>query len=168
VEFRDIPAEFISRLEVVKSASADMTEGGLGGTVRLITRRPFDSRKDYPPVRSSVGGTLGHRMDPKSALIGSHIFAGGTLGVQVSATYENRSLWYDQAKTTGWRQIRKAGAAATTCSQTVQTGCVDLNNDGGGSLPRHSPLRGISRKHRTLCVELDHRMAPQQPLQAEL
>jgi iron complex outermembrane receptor protein len=67
VEFRDIPAEFISRLEVVKSASADMTEGGLGGTVRLITRRPFDSRKDYLAGSiQGVYGTLGHRMDPKS------------------------------------------------------------------------------------------------------
>jgi iron complex outermembrane receptor protein len=53
VEFRDIPAEFISRLEVVKSASADMTEGGLGGTVRIITRRPFDKK---PYLAGSVQG----------------------------------------------------------------------------------------------------------------
>jgi iron complex outermembrane receptor protein len=71
--------------------------------------------------------------------------------VQVSATYENRSLWYDQAKTTGWRQIRKAGAAATTCSQTVQTGCVDLNNDGVGDLfpdiPRYAEYRESTERY---------------------
>src|SRR5262249_7203870 len=47
VDFRDLPVEFVQRLEVVKSPTADMTEGGLGGTVRVITRRPFDSSKPY-------------------------------------------------------------------------------------------------------------------------
>ena len=30
VDFRDLPSEFVNRLEVVKSATADMTEGGEG------------------------------------------------------------------------------------------------------------------------------------------
>jgi len=152
VEFRDIPAEFISRLEVVKSATADMTEGGLGGTVRIITRRPFDTKKDYLAGSvQGVYGTLGDRLDPKFALIGSHLFANDTLGVLLSATYEKRSLWYDQAKTTGWRQIRKVGATAAQCSQTVQTGCVDLNNDGTGDfypdIPRYAMYRERTERY---------------------
>ena len=47
VDFRDLPVEFVSRLEVVKSATPDMTEGGIGGTVRVITRRPLDSAEPY-------------------------------------------------------------------------------------------------------------------------
>jgi iron complex outermembrane receptor protein len=152
VEFRDIPAEFISRLEVVKSATADMTEGGLGGTVRIVTRRPFDTKKPYLAGSvQGVYGTLGNRMDPKVALIGSRLFANDTIGVLVSGTYEKRSLWYDQAKTTGWRQIRKVGAAATTCNQTVQTGCVDLNNDGVGDffpdIPRYAMYRESTERY---------------------
>jgi len=152
VEFRDIPAEFISRLEVVKSATADMTEGGLGGTVRIVTRRPFDTKKPYLAGSvQGVYGTLGNRLDPKFALIGSRLFADDTIGVLVSGTYEKRSLWYDQAKTTGWRQIRKVGAATTTCNQTAQTGCVDLNNDGTGDfypdIPRYAMYRESTERY---------------------
>ncbi|RVU04497.1 TonB-dependent receptor [Novosphingobium umbonatum] len=152
VEFRDIPAEFISRLEVVKSATADMTEGGLGGTVRIVTRRPFDSKAGYLAGSvQGVYGTLGNRLDPKVALIGSRLFANDTLGIQLSATYEKRSLWYDQAKTTGWRNVRKVGAAAATCSQTVQTGCTDLNGDGSGDfypdIPRYAMYRESTERY---------------------
>jgi iron complex outermembrane receptor protein len=152
VEFRDIPAEFISRLEVVKSATADMTEGGLGGTVRLITRRPFDAKQGYlAGSAQGVYGTLGHRWDPKFALIGSKLFAHDTLGVLLSGTYENRSLWYDQAKTTGWRYIRKSGAAAATCSVTVTTGCVDQNADGQPDffpdIPRYAMYREKTKRY---------------------
>ena len=41
VDFRDLPVEFVSRVEVVKTPTAEMTEGGIG-TVRVITRKPFD------------------------------------------------------------------------------------------------------------------------------
>jgi iron complex outermembrane receptor protein len=69
VEFRDIPAEFVSRLEVVKSATADMTEGGLGGTVRIITRRPFDAKDGFlSGSAQAIYGDLADRIDPKFAL----------------------------------------------------------------------------------------------------
>lgn len=41
-DLRNIPAEFIGRVEVAKSPTADMVEGGVGGTVSITTRRPFD------------------------------------------------------------------------------------------------------------------------------
>lgn len=150
VEFRDIPAEFISRLEVVKSATADMTEGGLGGTVRIITRRPFDSKKDYLAGSiQGVYGTTAGKVDPKASIIASHLFAGGTLGVLVSGTYEKRSMWYDQAKTTGWRQIKKS--ATSTCTAAVQSGCVDLNGDGVGDfypdIPRYAMYRESTQRY---------------------
>jgi hypothetical protein len=68
---------------------------------------------------------LGNRTDPKAALIGSRLFANDTLGVLLSATYEKRSLWYDQAKTTGWRQIvrwaRRRRNAARPCKPAAST-----------------------------------------------
>ncbi|WP_068085930.1 TonB-dependent receptor [Novosphingobium rosa] len=39
---QDFPAELISRIDVYKSVTADLIEGGLGGTVDLRTRRPLD------------------------------------------------------------------------------------------------------------------------------
>ncbi len=153
VEFRDIPAEFVSRLEVVKSATADMTEGGLGGTVRIITRRPFDAKDGFlSGSAQAVYGDLADRVDPKFALIGSKLFANDTIGVLGSATYEKRSLWYDQARTTGWRQIERFpntpnSAANPNClTGRNQARCVDIDNNGFGDFFPDVPRYVINRE----------------------
>jgi iron complex outermembrane receptor protein len=153
VEFRDIPAEFVSRLEVVKSATADMTEGGLGGTVRIITRRPFDN--DGKPFLAGSAQTVytdvAKRWDPKFALIGSKTFFDDKLGVLLSGTYERRSLWYDQARTTGWRQVERVQpATAPNClTGRNQARCVDLDNNGFGDFVPDIPRYVINRELTT-------------------
>lgn len=140
VEFRDLPVEFVSRVEVVKSATPDMVEGGLGGTVRVITRRPFDSKKPFiAGSAQGIYGTLAGKIDPKFALIGSTLFNNDTMGILVSATYEQRSLWYDQLRTTGWRQIDRDPATAG-----VQL--LDLNGDGSGDFYPDIPRPVINRE----------------------
>ena len=42
VSLDDFPSSFLSSVEVIKSPTADMIEGALGGTVRMNTRRPLD------------------------------------------------------------------------------------------------------------------------------
>lgn len=39
---QDIPATMVAGLDVYKSASADMVEGGIGGVINVRTHRPFD------------------------------------------------------------------------------------------------------------------------------
>lgn len=106
VDFRDMPVEFINRLEVVKSVTPEMTEGGLGGTVRIITRRPFDS--DEPFVAGSlqtIWSETAEKFDPKAAIIGGTTLANDTVGIVLGATYENRNVSTHEARTTGWRQV---------------------------------------------------------------
>ncbi len=43
LSFQDVPPELMGGVQVFKNQSADMIEGGIGGTVNLITRKPFDS-----------------------------------------------------------------------------------------------------------------------------
>ena len=43
LSFADVPAELVGGVDVFKSPSADMIEGGIAGTVNLRTRVPFDS-----------------------------------------------------------------------------------------------------------------------------
>jgi iron complex outermembrane receptor protein len=144
VDFRELPAEFVSRVEVVKSGSADMTEGGLGGTVRIITRRPFDAKDGYlAGSAQTVYNEISKRWDPKFAVIGSHLFAHDTIGVLLSATYEQRSLWYDQARTTGWRQIDSSPAAGNQF--------YDFDHDGIGDffpdIPRNIINREVTKRY---------------------
>ncbi len=136
VDFRDLPVEFVNRLEVVKSVTPDMTEGGLGGTVRVITRRPFDT-KDNSFLAGSAQGIyteLGKTFDPKFALIGSKKFFNDTLGVLLSGTYERRRVESHEARTTGWRQIDGNPALAGLQA-------LDLDGNGRGDffpdIPRY-------------------------------
>lgn len=45
LSFEDVPPELMGSVEVFKSQTADMIEGGIAGTVNLNTRKPFDSDK---------------------------------------------------------------------------------------------------------------------------
>ena len=103
VDFRDLPVEFVKRLEVIKSATPDMTEGGIGGTVRVVTRRPLDSTEPYLAGSAQmVYSDLADEFDPKLAFIGSRTFLNDTLGVLLAATWEQRNLHSHNARTTGW------------------------------------------------------------------
>jgi iron complex outermembrane receptor protein len=42
LSFEDVPPELLAGVDVYKNATADMIEGGLGGTVNLRTRMPLD------------------------------------------------------------------------------------------------------------------------------
>ncbi|GAA0315483.1 TonB-dependent receptor [Sphingomonas oligophenolica] len=44
LSFADVPSELLAGVDVFKSPSADMVEGGIAGTVNLRTRVPFDSK----------------------------------------------------------------------------------------------------------------------------
>ncbi|USU12293.1 TonB-dependent receptor [Sphingomonadaceae bacterium OTU29THOMA1] len=140
VDFRDLPVEFVNRLEVVKSVTPDMTEGGLGGTVRIITRRPFDN-KENSFLAGSVQGIyteLTGKVDPKLALIGSKKFADDTFGILLSGTYERRRVESHEARTTGWRQID--GNAALAGLQPL-----DLDGNGNGDFFPDIPRYVINR-----------------------
>ena len=42
LSFQDVPPELMAGVDIYKNQSADMIEGGIGGTVSLRTRKPFD------------------------------------------------------------------------------------------------------------------------------
>jgi len=126
VDFRDLPVEFVSRVEVVKTPTPEMTEGGIG-TVRVVTRKPLDNPEGY--LAGSLQGVysdLAESTDPKAALIGSKTFLDGTLGVLLSAQYESRHIYSNNARTTGW--LRRA-PTATGAGATPGRG-TDVNADG--------------------------------------
>ncbi len=129
VDFRDLPVEFVSRLEVVKSVTPDMTEGGLGGTIRVVMRKPFDSKGDFFAASAqSAYSSSAQTYDPKFSLIGSKLFLNNTLGVLLSANYEDRHLYHDAVLNTGW--VKK----------------TDLNGDGVADWTPDIPRPDLERK----------------------
>lgn len=57
LSFQDVPPELMAGVDIYKNQSADMIEGGIGGTVSLRTRKPFDSQGRVISV--SAEGTWG-------------------------------------------------------------------------------------------------------------
>lgn len=57
LSFQDVPPELMAGVDIYKNQSADMVEGGIGGTVSLRTRKPFDTQGMMAAV--NVEGTWG-------------------------------------------------------------------------------------------------------------
>jgi len=87
------PAELISRLDVIKLAAADRSDGSLSGTVDIITRKPLD--KAGQSIALSASGVYADQADrfgfDGSALY-SNTFAGDTLGILINATYSRKPV----------------------------------------------------------------------------
>lgn len=100
VSLQDFPSSFLKSVEVIKSPTADMIEGALGGTVRMETIRPLDLRKpliagsldfeyadkteEWAPI---ISGTVGNVWDLDN---------GGRFGVIGSLAYQDRTLRQDE------------------------------------------------------------------------
>jgi len=60
LSFEDVPAELMYAVDTYKSPSADMIEGGLGGTVNLRTRMPFDAAGQLASI--TIKGNYGDQL----------------------------------------------------------------------------------------------------------
>lgn len=87
-DLRELPAELIKSVDVVKGSTADMTEGSLGGGVQIKTRSGLDFAKPYFTVRGGAQmNTISNRLTPDvSGVAGGKLF-NGLLGVILSGSY---------------------------------------------------------------------------------
>lgn len=65
LSYQDIPPELMGSIEIFKNQTADMIEGGIGGTVTLRTRKPFDSDERVMSFSSDVSwGDIARELSP--------------------------------------------------------------------------------------------------------
>ncbi|MDN3920337.1 TonB-dependent receptor [Roseateles violae] len=103
VGFGMLPSQLIGQSIVYKNGRADITEGGIGGAVDVITRKPLDLRQQLTGEVSlgAVYSTLADKVDPQlSALLGWKN-EDKTFGVLVQAFREDRSLRRDGVENFG-------------------------------------------------------------------
>lgn len=85
VEMRQLSSDLIKSVDVVKGSTADMTEGSLGGGVRIQTRNGLDFKKDYLSFRvAGQQNSLNKKTNPNLNLIGVKKFMNDRLGVLVN------------------------------------------------------------------------------------
>ncbi len=81
-DMRELPAEMIKSLDVIKGQTADMTPGGLGATVQIQTRTGLDFKKPFISVRgAAAGNTLSKKAGPEIGVVATRKFFDDRLGV---------------------------------------------------------------------------------------
>lgn len=120
-----LPSELIGGLEVYKSAQADLTEGGIGGTVIVKTRKPLelDANTTFASVKGSVG-TVSDDFAPELSGLYSWKNDSETFGALVAASFSEG----DYIRRGVEADSRWAGdVAPTTFIQERERSALDVN-----------------------------------------
>ena len=102
--FDVLSADMISGANVYKSTRANLQEGGIGATVNVTTRRPFD----FPGLRVFASAKAGYEglseeTRPSGAFLVSNTFFDNRFGVLLSASRQERETQINSLGTGGWR-----------------------------------------------------------------
>jgi len=90
LSWEDISPEMLARVDTYKNSTAEMLEGGIGGTVDLTTRLPFDQKGQV--FQANVEGSYGdlsQKWEPSASMLYSTRFNSdiGKLGFLVDVAY---------------------------------------------------------------------------------
>jgi iron complex outermembrane receptor protein len=98
-----LPSELIGLLTVYKSPSADLDEGGIGGTIDVRTRKPLDLKPFA--VSASLQDAYTEKSeshDPNVSALMSWKNTAGTMGVLFSAVLDKRDIRRDGVEVLGY------------------------------------------------------------------
>src|SRR5690348_15103763 len=106
VSYTLLPSELVSKIVVHKSSQADLVEGGVAGSVDIITRRPLDFKESF-----SGGATAGvvyadqpDKTDPQFSGLLNWKNDAGNFGVLGQVFLETRHLRRDGVELLGYEQ----------------------------------------------------------------
>ena len=120
LDYADLPSDMLAGIDVYKTSAASRIEGGLGGTIDLRTRRPFDFRTPVLALSArALHGDLADRGAGQFSLL-----YGGRAGVAVgeAAVLVNVAL-----QERAWREDTKGTGNPMLCSARAAAGCrLDL------------------------------------------
>ena len=165
LNFADVPSELLGSVIISKNATAEQIEGGLAGTVNLVTRKPLDRRGLQ--IGFSLEGNYGDfakELTPTVSGLISNTWEGesGTFGLLASASYSNiRSradgLQVANYQTRDGRLVQAANTADRFICRNPLPGNVDnFTLPPGGSLCGADLLAGPDG----LADPADFRVAP--------
>ena len=112
VSYTMLPSELVDRVVVYKSQTADLTEGGVAGSVDIQTRKPLDFKENFG-LEGSAGGVysdLPAKTDPQ--FNGMVHWKSGGIGVVAQGFYEQRDVRRDGQEFLGYAAVSPAVAAA--------------------------------------------------------
>lgn len=114
VSYSLLPSDVVGRVVVRKSAQADLVEGGVAGTVDIITRKPLDFRKNLT-LEASLGAVyadLPGKTDPQLSGLLAWKNSSNTVGVMLQLFSQQRHLRRDGVEMLGYSKIAPGSTIA--------------------------------------------------------
>ncbi|WP_017445355.1 TonB-dependent receptor [Gayadomonas joobiniege] len=109
VNLSDFPSELIDSLEVIKSPTADLTEGSLGATINLKTKRPLSVKNDFLNVTAKAKyADEADEIFPNINIVGSKSWRdtqAGSFGALLNLTYNDNHNGGDIVRTDSWTNV---------------------------------------------------------------
>ncbi|NWK97667.1 hypothetical protein DM806_18805 [Sphingobium lactosutens] len=133
-DFTAFSSLFTSAVEVQKSPTSDMIDGGLSGTVNIRTARPLDI--DKTTVSASFEGVYEQqrkKLTPRAAILGNWVNSAGTFGVNAGIAFERRKYRTRSDTTYGAETSREAPLINPVTGRAITGGKsppLDYNLDG--------------------------------------
>lgn len=118
LSFADVPSELMGGVDVFKSPSADMIEGGISGTVNLRTRLPFDSSKRLLSLSAEASyGDMAKSWTPTYSFLYSDRFdtAAGEFGLLLSYVDSKLETRADAIQASNFSCRSNLGVAVADC-----------------------------------------------------
>ncbi|MEP7154850.1 MAG: TonB-dependent receptor [Betaproteobacteria bacterium] len=115
VSYTLLPSELVGQVVIHKSSEASLVEGGVAGSVDIITRKPLDFRKPLT-MEASVGAVyaaLPKKTDPQVSALINWKNETNTVGVLLQGFSEKRHLRRDGVEVLRYEIIAPGSAVAT-------------------------------------------------------
>lgn len=123
-DFNVFASELFNRVDIQKSPTASMEEGGIAGTVDMYTAKPLD-KGGFQLAASAQGGynDVTEEVDPRLAFMVSNTFADDTFGALFSVALSERTVRQEGFGTVRWTTpVLDGGGIFGDTSDTIVNG----------------------------------------------
>ena len=158
-ELRELASELIGSIDVYKGSTADLTEGGVGGTVVITTRKPLDFKK-FTIATSLAGEHSDSRggVQPRGSLLIADQYLDGRLGVMANIVYDDVRTRSDFSRNTSWRFLRDWDFSPDKTVTSLDPAVAGVGSAGGCAT-----APGLSAAQRTACSQQWYDYSPGTP-----
>jgi iron complex outermembrane receptor protein len=120
-DFRELASELIKAVDVIKGSTADITEGGIGGTVKIELRKPLELTAPLFSVSAETQEltTMGG-WTPRANLTAATQLFDDRFGIIANITYDEVNTRQDYLRNTEWVRLGDWDEAGCIAAFTVQ------------------------------------------------
>ena len=105
-DFREFASELIKSVDVIKGSTADLTEGGIGGTVSVNLRKPLELDEPLVALTASAEQmSLDGGWEPRANLTAATQLFDGRFGIMANVTYDHVLTRQDYLRNTEWVRL---------------------------------------------------------------